>query len=202
MGESFFEILAQTVVCLNMKYSLILLMAYAVAYSSQADLGHTVKVINSKSNFGIEHIVEGVIEDGPYGGNGGEAFTDGGTIHLNGPPAKIDIRAKNYIDAIRFTYGDTDASWHGGSGGHEGAGTCQLDEGEQIIIVQGGAHKYIDRLEFITSKGKVCGPYGGRNGDAFVSSFPGCFLSYISGASHNYIDSLIFHWECPDVDSQ
>merc|ERR1711981_689442 len=87
----------------------------------------------------------------------------------------------------------------GGSGGR--AGTCQLDEGEQIIIVQGGAHGYIDRLEFITSKGKVCGPYGGRGGDAFVSSFPGCFLSYISGASHNYIDSLTFHWECPDVDS-
>merc|ERR1712141_154984 len=198
MGESFFEILAQTVVCLNMKYSLILLMAYAVAYSSQADLGHIVKVINSKSNSSIEQNVEGVIEDGPYGGNDGEAFTDGGNIHLNGPPTKIEIRAKNYVDAIRFTYGDTTTEWHGGSGGSEGGGTCELDDGEQIIIVQGLARKYIDQLEFVTSSGRVCGPYGGREGDDFVSSFPGCFLSYISGASKNWVDSLTFHWECPD----
>ena len=25
------------------------------------------------------------IEDGPYGGNGGNGFTDGGEVHLNGP---------------------------------------------------------------------------------------------------------------------
>merc|ERR1719400_2721567 len=138
-----------------------------------------------------------VIEDGPFGGNGGEAFTDGGNIHLNGPPKKIDIRAKNYVDAIRFTYGDTTADWHGGSGGNPQ--TCgEFDEGEKILIVQGGAHNYIDRIEFITSNGRICGPYGGNGGDDFVSTFPGCFLSYISGASHKYIDSLTLHWECED----
>merc|ERR1712223_580597 len=138
-----------------------------------------------------------VIEDGPFGGNGGEAFTDGGNIHLNGPPKKIDIRAKNYLDAIRLTYGDTTADWHGGSGGNPQ--TCgEFDDGEKILIVEGGAHKYIDRIEFITSSGRVCGPYGGNGGDNFVSTFPGCFLSYISGASHNYVDSLTLHWECED----
>ena len=25
------------------------------------------------------------IEDGPYGGSGGDAWTDGGEVHLNGP---------------------------------------------------------------------------------------------------------------------
>ena len=34
----------------------------------------------------------GVIEDGPYGGNGGGAWTDGGEIHLNGLPSGVDIR--------------------------------------------------------------------------------------------------------------
>jgi len=169
---------------------------FFLVHSSLADIKNTFKPIPRNSE---EKKLNGVIEDGPFGGNGGEAFTDGGTIHLNGLPSKIDVRALNYVDAIRFTYGETTANWHGGNGGTEGAGTCELDEGEQIIIVQGGAERYIDRLEFITSNGRVCGPYGGRKGDNFVSSFPGCYLSYISGASHNYVDSLTFHWECEDT---
>ena len=34
----------------------------------------------------------GVIEDGPFGGNGGSAWTDGGDIHLNGLPSAVEIR--------------------------------------------------------------------------------------------------------------
>ena len=35
---------------------------------------------------------EGTIEDGPYGGNGGGSFSDGGEIHLNGDITKIELK--------------------------------------------------------------------------------------------------------------
>ena len=41
------------------------------------------------------------IEDGPFGGNGGTAWTDGGQVHLNGPISAIQFRAGNEIDEIR-----------------------------------------------------------------------------------------------------
>jgi hypothetical protein len=42
-----------------------------------------------------------VIEDGPFGGDGGSGFTDGGQIHLNGPITAIELRTGDRIDAIR-----------------------------------------------------------------------------------------------------
>ncbi len=42
-----------------------------------------------------------VIEDGPYGGDGGSAFTDGGAVHLNGPITGIELETGDNVDAIR-----------------------------------------------------------------------------------------------------
>ncbi len=47
-------------------------------------------------------LVRNVIEDGPYGGNGGSAWTDGGEVHLNGHPSAVDVRTGSKLDAIRI----------------------------------------------------------------------------------------------------
>ena len=40
----------------------------------------------------MKTIFRGVIEDGPFGGNGGGGWTDGGEVHLNGHPSALDVR--------------------------------------------------------------------------------------------------------------
>ena len=42
-----------------------------------------------------------VIEEGPFGGNGGSAWTDGTGVNLNGHITAIQLRAANAIDGIR-----------------------------------------------------------------------------------------------------
>ncbi len=56
-------------------------------------------------------------EDGPYGGDGGQAWTDGGEVHLKGPITGIEIHAGDRIDGIRVRYGETWADLHGSSTG-------------------------------------------------------------------------------------
>ena len=38
-----------------------------------------------------------VIEDGPFGGDGGMGFTDGGQVHLNGPITLIELKTGNVV---------------------------------------------------------------------------------------------------------
>jgi len=141
-------------------------------------------------------ITNHVVETGPFGGEGGNTFTDGGAVHLNGLPSKIEFRTGSRLDAIKFSYGGVEAENHGGGGGN--SHVCQLRATEKILIVQGRAGSNIDEIEFIGDAGTICGPFGGGGGDAFVSSVSGCWLSYISGRSGSRIDQLTFHWECPD----
>merc|ERR1711915_130859 len=143
----------------------------------------------------VETFSNGVIEDGPYGGTGGEPWTDGGEIHLNGFITELEIRSQSEIDNLRTKYGDVWTDGHGGSGGQQH--NVKIEADEKIIIVQGRSEKRIDAIEFITDKGVVHGPFGGNGGDPFVSSHPGCYLSYFSGASHSRLDSITLHWECP-----
>ena len=42
-----------------------------------------------------------MIEDGPFGGQGGDGFTDGGQVHLNGPITAIELNTGSRIDGIR-----------------------------------------------------------------------------------------------------
>jgi len=137
--------------------------------------------------------VRKVIEDGPYGGNGGSAWTDGGEVHLNGLPSAVDLRTGSRLDAIRVRYGDAYGAWHGGGGGSPHS--CDWDGGK-VVIVQGRAGSNIDEIEFITDNGYICGPYGGGGGSQWVSSHPGCALEYLSGNSGSRIDSLTIHWTC------
>ena len=42
-----------------------------------------------------------VIEDGPFGGNGGSAWTDGTGINMNGPITAIEIHSGSEVDGIK-----------------------------------------------------------------------------------------------------
>merc|ERR1712215_420369 len=136
-----------------------------------------------------------VIEDGPYGGNGGDPWTDGGDVHLNGDISSVEIRTGREIDSIRVKYGDVWGDNHGGGGGS--VHSFDLNPGTKITIVQGRYGIRLDELEMITDDGTVFGPFGGSGGDPFVSIHPACYLSYLSGSSGSGLDSLTLHWECP-----
>ena len=63
------------------------------------------------------------------------------------------------------------------------------------------ADTQIDELQFISSQNfGIHGPYGGGDTDMYVSSFIGCELEYLSGASGSGIDQISFHYLCPDSD--
>ena len=89
---------------------------------------------NVKSDI-IENSLKSVIEDGPYGGNGGSHWTDGNGVNLNGQITAIELRSGSEIDAIRARYGETWGEWHGGGGG--GIHTFELNPGAVFNIVQG-----------------------------------------------------------------
>ncbi|XP_023329445.1 zymogen granule membrane protein 16 isoform X1 [Eurytemora carolleeae] len=139
-------------------------------------------------------LTRGVIEDGPFGGNGGGGWTDGGEVHLNGHPSALDVRTGSKLDALRIRYGDVYGDWHGGGGGSPHS--CEWDAGDEVFIVQGRAGSEIDEIEFITLGGQICGPFGGGGGGTWVSTHPGCVLEYLSGNSGSRIDSLTIHWSC------
>merc|ERR1711953_1206846 len=85
------------------------------------------------------------IEDGPYGGNGGSPWTDGGGVHLNGLISEIELRTGSEVDSIRAKYGDVWGDTHGGGGGD--AHTFQINPGAKIVIVQGRSGSRLDELE-------------------------------------------------------
>ena len=136
-----------------------------------------------------------VIEDGPYGGNGGSPWTDGGEVHLNGDISSVEVRSGSVVDSIRVKYGDVWGENHGGGGGQ--VHSCDLNPGAKVIIVQGSSGSKLDELELITDDGVVFGPFGGSGGSTFVAIHPGCYLSYLSGSAGSVLDSITLHWECP-----
>ena len=136
-----------------------------------------------------------VLEDGPFGGEGGGQWSDGGEVHLNGLINTIELRTGSEVDSIRAEYGDVWGEQHGGGGGS--LHTVSLNPGAKIIMVQGRSGGRIDELEFITDDGLVYGPYGGGGGSPFVASPPTCWLIYFSGHAGSRLDSITLHWECP-----
>ena len=136
-----------------------------------------------------------VIEDGPYGGNGGSQWTDGGEVHLNGDISSVEVRTGSGVDSIRVKYGDVWGENHGGGGGS--VHSIDINPGAKITIVQGRYGSRLDSIELITDDGVVFGPHGGSGGSPFVAIHPGCYLSYLSGSSGNRLDSITMHWECP-----
>ena len=97
---------------------------------------------------------------GPYGGDGGEWFTDwweslDGTkyqpIH---PPQQINIRAGGRVDSIQLLYGGYHGERHGGEGG--ALHRLRLYEGDRIVRVRGrrglGPGAGVDQITFYTLK--------------------------------------------------
>merc|ERR1740128_233507 len=145
------------------------------------------------------NLVRNVVDDGLFGGEGGYSWTDANVFLENGWPTAVDVRHGDYVDGLSMKYGDTWAEFHGGEGGS--LKSCDWGSEDRVMVVQGRAGKgstpLIMGLEFITTNGQVCGPYGGGvYGETWISAHPGCFLEYLSGNSGDAIDGLSLHWVC------
>ena len=79
--------------------------------------------------------MKSTVEDGPYGGDGGSAWTDGGDVHLKGDISQIQIRSGKRVDSIKVMYGDTWGEEHGGDGGSNS--NIEFQDGEHIVAVLG-----------------------------------------------------------------
>ena len=97
-------------------------------------------------------------------------------------------------------YSDGENAFHGQTSNHE-VYEFMLDEDEFITKVISFSGYMIDRLEFITNKGKSYGPYGGDGGGQRIHTITGGngYLSFVSGAEAMTLGSLgivsfSFHW--------
>ena len=97
---------------------------------------------------------------------------------------------------LEFRYGDTWGEWHGGQGGQ--TRIFEFNQGAVVDIVQGLNEDRINQIKFVTSDGSVYGPFGGNDGNSWVSPrpVPNCFLSYLSGKAGDRLDSLTMHYKC------
>ena len=101
-----------------------------------------------------------VIESGPYGGDGGEWFTDwwesldGMDYQPKHPVQQVNIRAGGRVDQITMLYGGWRGRPHGGEGG--ALHRLRLYQGDRIIRVTGrrgiGPGAGIDQLSLYTLK--------------------------------------------------
>jgi hypothetical protein len=91
-----------------------------------------------------------------------------------------------YVDAIQITYelpggSELVGGYYGGGGGTEYIIEIDVANGERIIGVFGRSYDYVDQLGFITSKGRILGPYGGCGGNPF--NVDSCNVAGIFGTS-------------------
>lgn len=112
-------------------------------------------------------VCSGIYGSGIHGGLGGQPFLDDLTRAQR--IRRITVRHGGYIDAIQVLWVDNDGKLqqgmrHGGGGGTESI--FELDDDETIVEIRGRAGAYVDRLEFITNKGKHAA-FGGQGGEPF-----------------------------------
>lgn len=113
-----------------------------------------------------------VVKTNSFGGDGGTPFDDPPRAGNQTIEAiqEITIRADKRVDYLKTKYllssGETMECAYGKAS--SGASVIPLAEGEKILAVKGRSGARIDRLEFITSKGKKYGPYGGPGGSEFT----------------------------------
>lgn len=169
----------------------------AQANASKAGLNHTalsenaLLEVNARSNHTalLESALLGTF--GPYGGTGGDAFSDikFRTRAITG----IDLRSGSGIDSIRFLYAGSGAQPppHGGSGG--AFRNFNLNRGERITAVNIRSGSEIDAIQFVTSTGRLSLFYGGNGGGLKTVNFGRGGLKYISGRSGSRVDQLTFH---------
>ena len=136
---------------------------------------------------------------GTYGGGGGGSFNElpnncGAVVR------RIRIRSGSRIDAIQVTYRYSNGQEHtggyfGGRGGSEHVIDVNVSGGERIVGIFGRSGGGVDRLGFVTNKGRIFGPYGGCGGGPFTVN--SCLLRGIFGRSGSRIDAIGFH--CSNV---
>ena len=136
---------------------------------------------------------------GTFGGGGGGAFNElpgncGGTIR------SVRLRSGSRIDSIQITYRlsngqDYTGAHHGGTGGGLRTFNVDVDGGERIVGVFGKSGSEVDRLGFVSNRGRIFGPYGGNGGGNFnVNS---CNVRGIYGRSGSRLDSIGFFCSHP-----
>ena len=64
------------------------------------------------------------------------------------------------------------------------------------IVFAVGAGGLIDWIKFQSSDNIIYGPFGGDGGDYYKFSHPNCRLAYLSGRSGDWLDQLIFYFDC------
>ena len=107
------------------------------------------------------------------------------------------------VRGIQLTYGSRKGTYHGFHGNGVSEEVCNLAADENIAIVEGSEGvksrdaTWVQQIKFHTTSGKICGPYGGKVGKGWSSSFSGCNLYYISGTVLSQtLSSINFHWKC------
>ncbi|XP_078600684.1 uncharacterized protein LOC144875829 isoform X2 [Branchiostoma floridae x Branchiostoma japonicum] len=130
-----------------------------------------------------------------YGGYGGTWFSDS-AYETYGPITILRVWGAGFVDAIQVTYGVHTAPKHGGRGGTRH--TFYLGQGEKITQVTISAGGYVDRIGFVTNRGRILGEVGGRGGTHHVLRPPysTCYLSSVEGRGAGYIDMFRFRWHC------
>ena len=132
-----------------------------------------------------------------HGGSGGVAFDDF-SIGIKDMEVKtIVIRSGKMIDSIQVVYrvpGGKDESkvtdTHGGTGGMLHVLEIDVDNGEYVTDVFGRSGRLVDKLWFLTNKGRVLGPVGGDGGVLFHES---CRLRGFFGRAGKMLDAIGFY---------
>lgn len=128
-----------------------------------------------------------------YGGPSNWADTNCAGQPVNG----FHIRPGGRVDGLQFSY--RNGGWASNHGTAKGTPlTVVLDADETFTEVRYSAGSSINQLTFVSSKGRVFGPYGGSDGTpGVVKGSDGAGLSCMSGASGGSIDQLLFSWLPP-----
>lgn len=131
---------------------------------------------------------------GTYGGSDGRAFNEL-PENCNAVVRRISVRCGTLLDAIQVTYRlangqDSTYSRHGGGGGSEHRIEIDVDGGERIYGVFGRSGGSVDNIGFVTSRGRIFGPYGECGGGPFTVN--SCHMRGIFGRSSSTIDSIGF----------
>ena len=154
---------------------------------------------NNTQSSSMSHRIQGCTHSiGSFGGGGGGAFNDL-PDECNGIVRVIRVYAGKYVDGLDITYRKSDGSevsiLRGGTGGGRHTIEVKIDEGERIIAVFGKSGGLLDQIGFVTSHGRIFGPYGGSGGGNFnVNS---CELRGIYGRAGGLIDSIGFFCSKP-----
>jgi Jacalin-like lectin domain len=132
------------------------------------------------------------------GGKGGNEFAEDLTLFCK--LIAVRIRSGSEVDSIEGVYllpsgVEESGPRHGGGGGSEKM--FRLEPDEFITAVEGRSGKRVDRLQFITNKGRRSDAYGGTGGEAFTVN--ALHVGGFVGRSGSRLDAIGFltQAKCP-----